>query len=472
MKTLIQSVVTILILTVVKLAVAGAEIKNTVLIFVDDLGYADTGPYGADDIPTPHIDRLAREGVVFTQCYVPGPPCCPSRSSLIMGMYPQHFGKYGMSRGLPIPRDKATLAGHLKSEGFQTGHIGKWDIGARDQPPLAIGFTESAKKPPVKVYTAAEMEEISEQYQPLYNALRRRNLRSKYVYMKEDGSEGWLTDYEGDMAVRFIEEHHDKPFFLYYSPEAVHSINLETPERLRERTTATGVRRALAGAIVSVDDQVGKILDVLDRYQLREDTLIIFSSDNGPNPNEGGSAAPYRGGKFGGNTQYEGWVHIPAIISLPGEIPEGTTFHGLSSTLDFYSTITGLNGQETPEHCDGVNLIPYLQGEKDGDPHEYIFWLNNDPDDSHHRHLTAVRWKDYRLYKSKQEGVGWQLFNIRLDPEERDDIAAEHPEVVQEMKAKFDEWRKHHVAPPARPWFDRNATPPYTPAGYGMWDGK
>lgn len=457
-------------LLMVVMATASSGFKNTIIIFIDDLGYGDTGPYGVKDIPTPNIDRLAKEGVVFTQGYVLGTPCCPSRASLMMGMYPQKFGKYGMSRGLPIPSDKPTLAAHMKANGFQTGHIGKWDIGAKNQTPLAVGFMADAKQPPMKVYTQEAMEEISKRDKVLYKTLKNREGRSMYIYIKEDGTEGWSTEYDGDMAVDFINQNHDKPFFLYFSPEAVHSVNNEAPERLRQRTTAPEKRRALAGQIVSVDDQVGKILDALEKYDLRKNTLVIFSSDNGPNPNEGGSAAPYKGGKFGSNTQYDGWVHVPMILSLPGVIPEGETFHGLASTLDFYATITALNQVETPEQCDGVNLIPYLQGKKEGDPNEYIFWLNNDPEDLPHRHLIAARWKDFRLYKNKETGI-WQLFNMLEDPRENRDIAASHPEILQRMIQKYEEWCETHVPPPATGFIQKGSYPE-TPQGYGLWKGN
>jgi len=134
-------------------ALAGSPVHaqrqpNVILLFIDDLGYADTGPFGAKDIPTPHIDRLAKEGVVLTQTYVTNPPCCPSRVSLMMGMYGQKFGKYGMSRGLPIPKDKPTLAEFMRDNGYVTGQVGKWDIGDNAQGPSARGFMEVAGLPP------------------------------------------------------------------------------------------------------------------------------------------------------------------------------------------------------------------------------------------------------------------------------------------------------------------------------------
>ena len=160
---------------------------------------------------------------------------------------------------------------------------------------------------------------------------KRRN--SKYFCINEDGETVWLTDYDGDMMVDFIDRHQEKPFFLYWSPEAVHSINVEAPESLMARTTAPKNRRALAGAIVSVDDQVGKLMKVLEEKGLRENTLVIFSSDNGANGSEGGSSAPYTGGK-GSGTQKEGWVRVPTIFSMPGVLPKGCLLYTSPSPRD------------------------------------------------------------------------------------------------------------------------------------------
>ena len=392
-----------------------AEKPNVVLIYIDDLGYGDLGAYGCKDIPTPHIDRLAAEGVRFTASYITNPPCCPSRCSLMMGQYTQRFGKYGMSRGLPIPEDRPTLAKFMTDNGYVTGQIGKWDIGSKVQGPLQVGFMEVAQKPPTKK-------------------------GSKYFCINEAGKTQWLTDYDGDNLIEFIDRHRTDPFFLYWSPEAVHSSNQEAPARLTKRTQAEGKRSKLAGAIVSVDDQVGKLLEVLDKHGLRENTLVIFSSDNGASGGEGGSSAPYRGGK-GRGTQQEGWVRVPTIFSMPGVIPKGKDYHGLIANFDFYSTIASVAGLPIPKHCDGVNLIPNLNGKQKGEPHEYLFWLNNEPGDAVRRHLIAVRWKDWRLYK-KYDKDPWQLFDLKADPREEQDVTAKHPEVVKQLSSKHAAWVK------------------------------
>jgi arylsulfatase A-like enzyme len=227
----------------------------------------------------------------------------------------------------------------------------------------------------------------------------------------------------------------------------------------------------LAGAIVSVDDQVGKLLQTLDRYGLRDNTLIIFSSDNGANPSEGGTSTPYSGGK-GQGTQQEGWVRVPTIFSMPGILPEGRQCDGLMANFDFYSTIASLVSRKIPEHCDGVDLFPYLTGEQTGDAHEYLYWLNNQPDDAVRRHLIAVRWRDWRLYK-KVARDDWQLFDLRADPLEEQDVASEHPDVVKRLALQHSEWAKT-LAPLAEIPQIR-AAQPIIPSGHG-WamaeDGK
>ena len=416
---------------------AVSEKPNVVLIYIDDLGYGDLGVYGSTDIPTPNIDRLAAEGVRCTASYITNPPCCPSRCSLMVGQYGQRFGKYGMSRGLPIPEDRPTLARFLGDQGYVTGHIGKWDIGTKKQGPLEVGFIEVAKIPPKKHYTR---EEIASASNELRKQIAKKKGQSKYFCVDQEGKTGWLTDYDGDSIVNYIQRHKSDPFFLYWSPEAVHSFNTEVPERLSNRTQALGKRRKLAGAIVSVDDQVGKLLRALDQHGLRQNTLVIFSSDNGANGSDGGSSAPYTGGK-GQGTQKEGWVRVPTIFSMPGKLPEGTLYDGLMANFDLYSTITSLACQTIPDHCGGVDLVPFLTGERKGDAHGHLFWLNNEPGDAVRRHLIAARWEDWRLYK-KYENDSWQLFDLKSDPREERDLAAKHPDIVEQMAEKHAAWSR------------------------------
>lgn len=408
---------------------------NVVLIYIDDLGFGDLGCYGSNDIPTPHIDRLAAEGVRCTASYITNPPCCPSRCALMMGQYGQRFGKYGMSRGLPIPEDRPTLAKFLSSQGYATGQIGKWDIGTKNQGPLKVGFSEVRKTPPPKKYTA---EEVAAASTNLQKQIKKKGNLSKYFCVDENGNTVWLTDYDGDSMVDFVSRHKSEPFFLYWSPQAVHSFNGEVPQRLMKRTSATGIRRKLAGAIVSVDDQVGKLLKSLEEHQLREKTLVIFTSDNGPNLSEQGTATPYTGGK-GNGTQKEGWVRVPSILSMPGNLPKGRQYDGLMANFDFYSTIAAAVGTEIPKHCDGVDLVPLLKSGDDA--HEHLFWLNNEPGDAVRRHMIAVRWQDWRLYR-KYDKDAWQLFDLKADPKEEHDLAAKHADVVSQLSTRHAAWEK------------------------------
>lgn len=378
---------------------------NIVILFIDDLGYGDIECFGNTRIPTPHIDALAASGTRCTMSYVTNPPCSPSRCSLMMGMYAQRFGKSGMARGLPIPDDHPTLAELLRGKGYVTGQVGKWDIGAVGQGPHQRGFMEVARNPP----------------------------GSQYLRKREEGSTAYLTDLNGDAMVEFVERNAERPFFLYFSPLAVHSKVKDTPQRYRDRVPG-GDGTAYEGAVIAVDDAVGKLMASLKQHHLEDDTLIFFTGDNGANIEEGGSSAPYRGGK-GKHTQQDGWVHTPAIISWPGVIPAGKTFSGLMATIDFYATVAVAAGCSVPNRCDGQDLVPFLCGRQQGSPHEFLFWHNADPTDAPRRNLYAVRWKQWRLIKAEGK---WRLFDLLNDPQERDDVAASHPDVVKQMRTQYD----------------------------------
>ena len=188
-------------------SILGASSPNVVLIYIDDLGYGDLGSYGCRDIPTPYLDRLAKEGVRCTASYITNPPCCPSRCSMLMGQYGQKFGKYGMSRGLSLPDDRPTLAQFLSGQGYVTGHIGKWDIGSRAQGPLQTGFSKAARTPPKKKYTKRELLRLSPS---LRRKLEEKEGKSKYYCIDEGGKTMWLTDYDGDAMVDFVQQHKDE----------------------------------------------------------------------------------------------------------------------------------------------------------------------------------------------------------------------------------------------------------------------
>lgn len=404
MKTAIAGTIAVGLYPTLSLCQNAVERKpNVVLLFIDDLGYGDLGCFGNKQIPTPHIDSLAANGVRCTMSYITNPPCSPSRCSLMTGMYAQRFGKSGMARGLPIPDNHPTMAEFMRDAGYVTGQIGKWDIGSDEQGPSQRGFMEVARHAPGK----------------------------HYDWEREDGTPVYRTELVGDYMVEFVERNKDKPFFLYFSPLAIHSPLDGTPQKYKSRIK--GENNWYGGAVACVDDQVGRLLATLKKHDLEKDTLILLTGDNGAHP-KGGSSAPYRGGK-GLGTQYEGWVHTPTIVSWPGTIPTKKTYEGMMCTIDFYATAAAVANRPPPQRCEGVNLLPFLKGEESGDAHEYIYWHNADPTDAPHRNLYAVRWKDWRLIKRKKE---WHLYDIRKDPGETTNVASDHPDVVANMHKHYD----------------------------------
>jgi arylsulfatase A-like enzyme len=392
---------------------------NVVILFIDDLGFGDLGCFGNERIPTPNIDSLAAQGVRCTMSYITNPPCSPSRCSLMTGMYAQRFGKSGMARGLPIPDDHPTMAEFMRDAGYVTGQVGKWDIGSAGQGPHQRGFMEVARNAP----------------------------GFQYNREREDGSPVYLTDLDGDYMAEFVDRNAEHPFFLYFSPFAVHSKVKDTPQHYRDRVPA-GDGTAYEGAVVAVDDAVGKLLAMLKKHNLEKDTLILFTGDNGANIQEGGSSAPYRGGK-GPYTQMEGWVHTPTIVSWPGTVPVAVAFDGMMGTFDFYATMAAAAGKPLPERCDGKDLVPYLKGDMQVDVHEYIFWHNADPTDEPRRNLYAVRWKDWRLIKYPDS---WRLFDLVKDPKETNDLADELPAVAANMREHYDAFVA--TLPPLKPSAD------------------
>jgi len=408
---------------------------NVVILFIDDLGYGDLGSFGCRDIPTPHMDSLAANGVKCTNSYITNPPCSPSRCCIMTGMYTQRFGKSGMARGLSIPADHPTMAEFMRDAGYVTGMIGKWDIGSMEQGPLDRGFMEVARSAPSK---------------------------KPFICLRPDGSEVFRTDLDGDYMAEFVDRNKDKPFFLYFSPNAIHSPSRDTPARYQNRSRATGKRKALAGALIAVDDAVGKLLAMLKKHNLEKDTVILLTGDNGPNPREQGSAEPYRGGK-GKGTQLEGWVHTPTIVSWPAGIPSGKTYEGLMCTMDFYATAAAVAGKELPKRCEGKNLLPYLRGETTGDVHEELFWHNVDPQDAPRRNLRAMRWKQWRLIKYPD---GWRLFDLKADPKETRDLAKARADVTASMRKRYDAWTAE-LPPPDTSWNAPNKRGGRMPEGWG-----
>ncbi len=408
---------------------------NIIILYVDDLARGDVGAFGCPDPGTPNIDRLADQGISMTNAYTHNAPCSSSRTALMMGMYTQRFGKYGLSRGVPIPEDKATLAETLRDAGYLTGFIGfeKWDIGKWDQGALDRGFMEAAKQPVRRPKDGEDTGHSS-------------------WYLDLDGS--YLTETEGDYAVDFISRHGKtaQPFFLYYVPLAVHTPLHEVPKKYLdqlypEHQGEYRPRQYLRASLLALDIQIGRILDKLKEMNIAEDTLILFSSDNGGDPGAEARPLPYRGGKGGenrSNLQWEGNYRMPTIVSFPGTLPAGETYTGMSSTIDFYATAAAVAQTELPAHCEGKNLLPLLLDKQQPDPDRILFW------NTHGSQIT--RWKQWRIVKFRDE-KSWRLYNIEADPLETTDLSGEHPEIVKTMAERYDAWLAEMSDPvkPVRP---------------------
>jgi arylsulfatase A-like enzyme len=408
---------------------------NILIIYVDDLALGDVGAFGCPDKGTDNIDSLARDGVKLSNAYTINTPCSPSRTGLMMGMYTQRFGKYDLSRGVPIPDDKATLAETLRDAGYATGIVGmeKWDIGRWDQGCLDRGFTEAGMHPP--------RVEGTEYF------------GGGASYIGIDGS--YLTEVEGGYVLDFIERHgkKDKPFFMYFVPLAVHIPNTEVPGKYLKRLYPDHSgeykdRQYLRATLLALDDQIGLIRKKLDDMGIAEDTLIMFGSDNGGDPCADHRPLPYRGGKSCGigakNMQWEGNYRMPTILTYPGTLPEGLEYKGMASTIDFYATAAAVAKTKLPDHCEGKNLLPLLQGKKKPNADDSLFW---------HSHGSQIaRWKEWRIVKFGKE-KNWRLYNIETDPAEKTDLAAKHPGIVKEMDKRYHDWLSQMPEPalPVKP---------------------
>ena len=417
---------------------------NIVVIVADDMGYADIGVHGSKDIPTPNIDALAAGGVRFSDAYVSGPYCSPTRAGLLTGRYPQRFGhefNIGMiaaHREAGLPLEEKTLADRLKVAGYRTALIGKWHLGSASRFfPTKRGFDEFfGFLPGSHAYDAAQVAA-----NPIYDG------EEKVQHIP------YLTDTLSDRAVEFITRNSARPFFLYLAFNAVHVPLQATDKYLARFPTITDEsRRRHAAMLSAMDDGVGRVVDALRKSNLEENTLIVFFSDNGgPIVEEmwnGSSNAPLRGSKA---QTWEGGIRVPFIVRWKGRVPEGKTYSPPIIQLDVMPTALAAAGVSVPNEwkLDGVNLIPYLTGTASGAPHEALFWRLGA--------TMAVRKGPWKLVKWFPGGgqqdpstltlTGAQLFNLHDDIGEQTDLAAKYPEHVKDLASIWQRWASQLTAP-------------------------
>ncbi len=428
----IHPLISCFVFSALALAAHGAAAKrpNIIVILSDDHGWADLGCQGVrDDVKTPNIDALAADGVRCTRGYVTAPQCTPSRAGLISGRYQNRFGTDDNLHG-PMPGKEVTIAERLSAAGYITGMAGKWHL-SNVLNARAKGGSPYAK----------ESEPESQGFQDVFNGLMgtySANFNLDGTAVKEGITQikdpRYRIDVQTDAALAFLRRHKDAaaPFFLYLSYYAPH-VPLESPEPYMSRFShvTDKVRRQGLASIAAMDDGVGKIRALLKEQGLAQDTLIWFFGDNGaPLAKaawDGSLNEPLAGQK--GNL-LDGGIRVPFVISWPSVIPAGQVFTEAVSSLDVAESARVLAGISPTKELDGVDLLPFLTGKKQGAPHDYLYWR--------WRNQAAVLKGPHKLIVDGS-GQG-KLYDTTVKDGELHDLAAQNPELVKELFAKLRAW--------------------------------
>ncbi len=436
---------------------ASQRATNFIIIFCDDMGYADIGPFGAKGYQTPHLDRMAREGMKFTDYYVGRSFCTPSRAALLTGCIPTRVGiggNFGPKSTTGLNPDEMTIAEVLKQKGYATACFGKWHLGHKPKfLPPSQGFDEffgipysNDMWPYHPGVRNLPMEQRLERWPhlPLYEGLKVINPQ----VMAEDQIH--FTTQFFNRAVKFIDGNHDKPFFLYLPSPQPH-VPLFVSEKYKDKT-----KRGLYGDVISeIDWGVGQIFDALQKNGIDENTCVVFTSDNGPwlsYGDHGGSATPLREGK---GTNFEGGFRVPCLMRWPGKIPAGKICHEVAGTIDLLPTFARLAGVPLPsKKIDGKDITALMFGKPGAkSPHEVFYHYNGG-----HR-LMALRSGKWKLMmaqqynsptpgkggipgKANRKNIELSLFDLESDVGETTNVADKHPDVVARLLRYAEEMRK------------------------------
>ncbi len=413
---------------------------NIVLLYSDDAGYADFGfqMHPAADMRglTPNIDRLAASGARCTDAYMSGAVCSPSRAGMLTGRYQQRFGhEFNIPPGYMgggMSLSEKTVADRLGQLGYRTGIVGKWHLGyPPEYHPNRRGFDEFYG-----------LLQGSRPYFPMKKPTPHRILQHNGRPTPESG---YVTDRIGDAAVAFIREsaRSGKPFFLYVSFTAPHSPLQPKPEveeallRIKDPR-----RRKYAGLVKTLDDNVGKILEVLDGLELSGKTLVVFTNDNGGQTLNGAVNTPLRGRK---GMIWEGGIRVPMAFRWPGKIPQGRVVRDPVISLDFLPTfVAAAGGRVEPSwKLDGVNLLPLLTGRTDHLPERPLFWRIHGPERE-----SAIRRGQWKLVlEDHSSSTKPQLYDLENDLGETTDVASEHPRLVESLATELAAWESQLIEP-------------------------
>lgn len=409
---------------------------NILLINCDDLGYGDLGCYGSALHATPHLDKLAAQGVCCTDFYAASPVCSPSRAALMTGCYPPRVGFTTFEsdendlvllpgQGLGLNPEERSLAAVLKDAGYATGMVGKWHCG--DQPeflPTRHGFDSYYGIPYSNDMGRQRGDGVANTIDnpPL-------PLLCGEDVIQEQPNQVSLTERYVEQCVRFMRENRERPFFLYFAHMHPH-LPLYAPQPFMERSQ----NGAYGACVEEIDWSVGALRSELARLGLEGNTLVIFTSDNGSRADYGPSNGVLRGKK---GTTWEGGLRVPGIFCWPGVIPPGQTCDGLLCQIDLYAGLAALAGASLPTDrvIDGIDISPLLRGESAHSFRDSFFYYRK-------HQLEAVRSGDWKLHVAK-DGLPFKaLYNLREDPAEATDVAAEHPDVVARLDALLAECRR------------------------------
>jgi len=408
---------------------------NVILINCDDLGYGDLACYGSEVNRTPHLDDLAARGVRFTDFYMASSVCTPSRGAMLTGCYPKRIGfgvfqeKHwvlfpGMAEGLHT--SEKTIASVLKQQDYATMLVGKWHCG--DQPeflPTEHGFDDYYGIPYSNDMGRQRWpwgDRGSSGYPPL-------PLISGDSVIEEQPEQEGLTERYAERSVQFIRDHQDEPFFLYLAHMHVHR-----PVLVANRFVKSSQNGPYGAAVEAIDWVTGVLVHELRRLGIEENTMVVFTSDNGSKGSEGGSNAPLRGGK---GSCWEGGFRLPLIVAWPGQIEAGQTCEQVATSMDFLPTFAGLAGADVPDDriLDGKDIAPLLNDPQGAtSPHEAFFYYQTDC-------LNAVRAGEWKLHVFRPTGCGepseavLELYNLKQDIAESNNLAAERPEIVAQLQA-------------------------------------
>ncbi|MBU3021269.1 sulfatase-like hydrolase/transferase [Aestuariibacter sp. A3R04] len=415
-------------------ATPAPEKPNIVFILADDAGYGDFGFQGSREMKTPHLDALAAQGVRFEQAYTTAAVCGPSRAGLYTGKYQQRFGfeennvpgymshaSALMGENMGLPLNEVTVADHMKSLGYATALIGKWHQGNADRyHPTKRGFDYFyGLRGGSRSYFALDS----------YHQTIQPENKLEFGFQNYQEPEKYLTKALAENAVEYIRRQRG-PFFLVLSLTAVHTPMEAEEADLKQFSHLPANRQTLAAMTLAMDREIGKVLRVIESEGIKENTLVVFTNDNGaPTDTNHGNNYPLSGTKA---NHLEGGIRVPMLMRWPGVLPANSDYAHPVSFLDFLPTFVTVGGGDSKaiKNLDGVNLLPFLLGEDGGRPHQTLFWKKEN--------RGAIRDGDWKLLRFPDRPA--ELYDLKNDWGEKNDLASEYPDKVKAMYKKLFQW--------------------------------